>query len=100
MMPPPEALRSARIGEFVVTDEDIVFADEDGVLFVPGHRSEQLLSAAHAISGTERRQAEAIKSGVTLHDQLKFDQYLAHRTADPSLTFRKHLRAIGGAIEE
>jgi 4-hydroxy-4-methyl-2-oxoglutarate aldolase len=98
--PEPEALRSARIGEFIVTNEDIVFADEDGVLVAPSHSSEQLLSAAHVIAGTERRQAEAIKSGVTLHDQLQFDQYLAQRSADSSLTFRKHLRAIGGAIEE
>jgi 4-hydroxy-4-methyl-2-oxoglutarate aldolase len=30
----PEALKSARIGEFSVGNEDIVFADEDGVLFV------------------------------------------------------------------
>jgi regulator of RNase E activity RraA len=98
--PEPEALRSARMGRFFVTQEDVVFADDDGVLFAPGESSEKLLSAAQAIYETERRQAEAIKSGSTLHDQLRFDQYLAHRTADPSLTFRKHLREIRGAIEE
>jgi 4-hydroxy-4-methyl-2-oxoglutarate aldolase len=98
--PEPEALRSARIGKFFVTQDDVVFADDDGVLFAPSESAEKLLSAARAICGTERLQAEEIKSGVTLHDQLKFDQYLAHRTGDPSLTFRKHLRAIGGAIEE
>jgi regulator of RNase E activity RraA len=98
--PEPEALRSARIGGFFVTQEDVVFADDDGVLFVPSESSEQLLPAAQAIYEPERRQAEAIKAGSTLHDQLRFTQYLAHRAADPSLTFRKHLREIGGAIEE
>lgn len=99
-IPEPEALRSARIGGFFVTQEDVVFADDDGVLFAPSESSEKLLSAAQAIYKPERRQAEAIKSGLTLHDQVRFDQYLARRTADPSLTFRKHLREIGGAIEE
>ena len=98
--PEPEALRSARIGGFLVTQEDVVFADDDGVLFAPRESSEKLLAAAHAIYEPERRQAEAIKTGLTLHDQLRFAQYLAHRAADPSLTFRKHLREIGGAIEE
>jgi hypothetical protein len=31
---------------------------------------------------------------------LRFDDYRAHRRTDPSYTFRAHLRAIGGAIEE
>lgn len=78
----------------------MVFADDDGVLFAPGEDIEELLSAAHAIYQTERRQAELINAGKTLHEQLKFDQYLSKRAADASFTLRKHLREIGGAIEE
>jgi 4-hydroxy-4-methyl-2-oxoglutarate aldolase len=47
-----------------------------------------------------RCQAEDIKSGRSLREQLDFAQYLEKRAADPSYTFRKHLRKMGGAIEE
>lgn len=96
----PEALHSARLGGFAVTNADVVFADEDGVLFAPEEDIEKLLSAAQAIYQTERRQAELINAGKTLHEQLKFDQYLTKRVGDPSFTLRKHLREIEGAIEE
>ena len=36
----------------------------------------------------------------TLRRQTAFDDYLARRAADPSYSFRRHLRRIGGAIEE
>jgi hypothetical protein len=48
----------------------------------------------------ERDQAAKIRSGVTLRTQTRFDDYLARRAADPSYTFRQHLREVGGAIEE
>ncbi|MBI1741626.1 RraA family protein [Candidatus Acetothermia bacterium] len=95
-----DALRSARMGDFLITQDDLVFADDDGVLFAPSAQIEKLFSVAQMISQTERQQAEKIKSGKTLHEQLQFDQYLTKRAADPSCTFRKHLREIGGAIEE
>jgi hypothetical protein len=31
---------------------------------------------------------------------VSFAQYLERRAVDPSLTFRQHLRAVRGAIEE
>ena len=95
-----DALRSARVGDFLITQDDLVFADDDGVLFAPSAQIEKLLSVAETISQTERQQAAQIKSGKTLHEQLQFDRYLTKRAADPSFTFRKHLREIGGAIEE
>ena len=95
-----EALSVARFGDFTVRRKEIVFADSDGVLFVPQERIEEILSTARAIQRTERAQAEAIRGGMKLRDQLQFDDYLAGRKADPALTFRQHLRRIGGAIEE
>ena len=74
--------------------------DLDGVLFVPGQRAEELLETARSIQQTEREQAKAVQAGRTLREQLHFDEYLTRRAADPSYTFRKHLRAVGGAIEE
>jgi hypothetical protein len=32
--------------------------------------------------------------------EVRFHDYLAQRQQVPSLTFRQHLRAVGGAIEE
>ena len=77
-----------------------MFADDDGVIFAPGQEIERLLSIAQEIKETERNQAEAIKNGQTLHQQLQFDGFLIKRKNDSSYTFRKHLRDIGGAIEE
>lgn len=96
----PEALRSARFGDVIVGRGDAVFADDDGVLFVPRERVEDVLSAASAIREVERRQADGIRAGTKLRTQLRFDEYVAKRAADPSYTFRVHLRALGGAIEE
>ena len=48
---------------------------------------------------TERRQAEALKSGQNLSRQFKFEEYLNKRAKDSTYTFRKHLKEIGGAIE-
>ncbi|MEU3409179.1 RraA family protein [Streptomyces sp. NPDC006670] len=96
----PEALTSARCGDHLVRGGDLVFGDEDGVLFVPAARAEEVLAAAHRIHGTEREQARRIRDGETLREQTAFADYLTRRAADPSYTFRAHLRRIGGAIEE
>lgn len=95
-----EALSIARVGNWGVTHADVVFADADGVLFVPDERVEEVLSTAHTIWQSERRQAQAIQAGTTLREQLHFDDYLAKRAVDPSFTLRQHLRDTGGAIEE
>lgn len=98
--PHSEALTSAHFGDFQVSRDDVVFADDDGVLFAPCERAQKLMETAEAISQTERRQAQAVRTGKTLREQLRFDEYLERRANDPTYTFRKHLRNIGGAIEE
>jgi 4-hydroxy-4-methyl-2-oxoglutarate aldolase len=94
-----EALSVAYCGDCKVTREDVVFADEDGILFAPGEQAEQVLHTARRIWEKERQQAQAIGAGKSLRQQLQFDTYLARRSANDSYTFRQHLRAIGGAIE-
>ncbi|MFF6776850.1 RraA family protein [Streptomyces sp. NPDC012637] len=96
----PEALRSARFGEHTVGAADVVFADDDGVLFVAADRVGAVLDAAEGIFRTERNQARRIRAGETLRDQTRFAEYLERREQDPSYSFRQHLRRIGGAIEE
>ncbi len=97
---PPDALESARVGGVRVSREDVVFADDDGALFVPGQRVEVLLEIAELIWHTERAQAEKIRAGTSLREQLQFGEYLHARSRNPSYTFRQHLRNLGGAIEE
>ncbi|MGB7063063.1 MAG: RraA family protein [Candidatus Zixiibacteriota bacterium] len=97
---PADALKFARLGGFKVWEEDIVFADNDGVLFAPSKNIDEILSTARSIQETERRQAKEIREGNKLREQLRFDEYLKKHKTDPSYTFRKHLREIGGAIEE
>lgn len=80
--------------------EDVVLGDDDGVLFVPAARAGDIFTLAETIRDTERRQAERIRAGVSLRSQVQFDTYLARRQEAPSMSFREHLRAVGGAIEE
>lgn len=96
----PEAPATARFGPHLVSDDDIVFGDDDGVLFVAAERVEEVLATALRIRRIEREQARRIRAGETLRRQTAFDDYLARRAADPSYTFRRHLRRIGGAVEE
>ena len=95
-----QALESAVVEEWTVSREDLVLGDDDGVLFLPAARVEDILTLAETIRDTERRQAERIREGVSLRAQVRFHDYLAQRQQTPSLTFRQHLRAVGGAIEE
>jgi regulator of RNase E activity RraA len=97
---PQDALESATVGDWTVGGEDLVLGDDDGVLFVPAARAVDLFTLAETIRDTERRQAERTRAGVSLRSQLQFDSYLAQRQRTPSLSFRDHLRAVGGAIEE
>ncbi len=96
----PQALTTARFGDGEVGSDHAVFADDDGAVFVPYAQVEAVLATATAILETERKQADLIRAGTTIRDQLRFDEYLEVRAADPTYSFRKHLRAMGGAIEE
>jgi regulator of RNase E activity RraA len=96
----PEALVSVRFGHHRVSVDDVVFADDDGVLFVAAAHAEEVLTTAHEIWQIEREQARRIRAGETLREQTAFDEYLARRADDPSYSFRRHLRRTGGAIEE
>jgi regulator of RNase E activity RraA len=97
---PQDALASATVGNWAVGREDLVLGDDNGVLFVPATRAGDVFTLAETIRDIERRQAERIRAGVSLRSQVRFDTYLAQRRQTPSLSFRDHLRAVGGAIEE
>lgn len=96
---PADALETATVGEWAVTRADLVLGDEDGVLFVPAARARELFTLAETIRDTERRQADLVRGGVSLRTQVQFERFLAQRQLSPTLTFREHLRTVGGAIE-
>ena len=97
---PADALASARMGEWVVDPTDLVLGDHDGVVFVPAAHAEDLFQLAEGIRDKERRQAELIRGGRSLRSQVGFDGFLARRAENPALTFREHLRRVGGVVEE
>lgn len=95
-----DALEWATVGEWKVGREDLVFGDEDGVIFIPASQATEVFSLAEAIRDTEHNQAEQMRAGTSLRAQLDFKTYLALRQRKPNLTFRDYLRGVGGAIEE
>lgn len=94
------AFSEVRFGEFMVEQGDVVLADDDGVIFAPGQDIAVIFETAQRIKETERQQVKEIERGNTLHQQFQFDEYLAQQKTEVTYTFRKHLRNIGGAIEE
>ena len=94
------ALSSAGCGQHIVTADDFVMGDDDGVLFVPLGRARDVADLAASIRDTERSQAARIQLGATFRSQSHFREYIAARQDHADLTFRQHLRSIGGAIEE
>ena len=96
----PEAFGPVRFGGLIVAADDFVCADDDGAVFVPAARMADVARVAGEIWRTERRQADALRGGRMLREQLRFDEFLARREANPALTFREYLREIRGAIEE
>jgi len=96
---PEDPLDSAVVGDWTVSREDLILGDDDGVLLVPVARAGDIFTLAETIRDTERRQAELMRGGVSLRSQVQFGTYLAQRKKTPSLSFRDHLRGVGGAIE-
>jgi len=96
---PADALIRARFGDEAVGAGDLVFADEDGAVFLDGERAAEVLDAAGRIARTEKDQARRVREGRRLSEQFRFAEFLEGRAARPGLTFRDHLKTVGGAIE-
>ncbi len=95
-----DAFSSATIGDFSVSAADIVVADDDGALFIPTAVIADVVQKGERIRDAERLQAERANAGTSLRAQLGLADYIAKRSVDSEITFRQHLRAISGAIEE
>jgi regulator of RNase E activity RraA len=93
------ALEAATVGRETVTRDDVVFADDDGIVFVAAAEASRVIESARDIAAREQAQAARLAGGESLREQLGFDEYLARRRQDPDHTFREHLKARRGAIE-
>jgi regulator of RNase E activity RraA len=96
---PETALEQARVGEWVITRNDFIAADVDGIVFLPFDKCADVFELAETIRDTEQRQAIKIRDGISLRQQVRFADFLEARRANPELTFREHLRTVGGEIE-
>ncbi len=94
--PASDALQSAHVGDLEIDRNDVLFADDDGILFVAYSSIGAVLSTARAIWQTERRQAERIRSGISLRQQLHFEEYLEKPLLQPPLscTFSQGLASV------
>lgn len=97
--PAAPAMRTATIGGTTVRPGDLIVADDDGVVVVAAEHLEEVLPLAERIMTTEIAQAERMRDGSSLREQLAFDEYLALRSENPGYSLRDHLAARGGAIE-
>jgi len=96
---PADALTRASCGTHTVTADDVVLADDDGVVLLPADRASEIAEVAARIRDTERCQAARMQLGTSLREQTAFADYLAARDRD-GVTFRQHLRSLDAAIEE
>lgn len=94
-----DALTQASFGTVTATSGDIVFADDDGVVFVGLTHLADVIETARDIAVREGAQAARLLKGELLRTQLDLKGYLAKRAANPAHTFRDHLKSFGGAIE-
>jgi 4-hydroxy-4-methyl-2-oxoglutarate aldolase len=93
------ALEAASLSHVTVTRDDVVFADVDGVIVVADADLARVLDAARDIASREQAQAARLFAGERLRDQLRLEEFIIRRSADPEFTFRQHLKTLGGAIE-
>jgi regulator of RNase E activity RraA len=97
--PAGSAMRSAFLDGVTVTAGHWVVADDDGVLVLQAGDREALFAEAARIQTVEGAQAERMRAGSSLRDQLDFARYRRLQHEDPSLTLRRYLTETGGAIE-
>ncbi|MBB5618247.1 RraA family protein [Microcella frigidaquae] len=97
--PAGRSMRTAWLDGVEVTADDMVAADDDGVLLIPTADWPRVLESARAIQQVETAQAERMRAGASLRAQLDFAGYRARQATEPDLSLRRYLAERGGAIE-
>lgn len=97
--PAGRSMRVAWLDGVEVTADDMIAADDDGVLVIAVTEWERVTESARQIQAAEVAQAERMRSGESLRAQLDFAAYRARQATDPELSLRRYLAERGGAIE-
>ena len=97
--PAGTAMRRAFLDGVAVAPGDWIVGDDDGILVIAGGHNDELFAEAQRIQSVEGAQAERMRAGTSLRDQLDFRRYRELQSADPTLTLRRYLAETGGAIE-
>lgn len=82
-----------------VSNDDFVVGDDDGILVFAADRKDELFQKAREIQRNESAQADRMRGGASLRQQLDFAAYKARQTTDPEYTLRQHLVERGNSIE-
>ena len=90
----------ARFGDVAATGTDYAVADDDGAIFFPAARLDELAAAARTIRDVETVQAQLVEKGTRLREQLRLREFVERRAREPGFTFRDHLRNLKASIEE
>ena len=96
---PADIFSRAAFGQHMISPDDFVVADENGVIFLPRQNLAEIVTAANAYRETEARQLKAMREGRTYRSQARFADYLARRETNPAYGFRQHLKDIAAAGE-
>jgi regulator of RNase E activity RraA len=97
--PAGRSMRTAWLDGVEVTADDVIAADDDGVLIIPAADWPRVADAARAIQQVEIAQADRMRAGTSLRAQLDFSGYRARQATEPDLSLRRYLAERGGAIE-
>ena len=97
--PAGRSMRTAWLDGVEVTGDDMIAADDDGVLVIAAAEWPRVADAARQIQLTELAQAERMRGGESLRDQLDYSAYRARQASEPDLSLRRYLTERGGAIE-
>ena len=97
--PAGRSMRTAWLDGVEVTADDMIAADDDGVIVVAASEWARVAQLAREIQAVELAQAERMRGGESLRAQLDFATYRARQAAEPELSLRRYLSERGGAIE-
>lgn len=85
----------ASLDDVVIIAEDLIFADQDGAVFLDERDLLPVLEEAATLRGEQDRQLKRIRAGLSFRAQINFDMYLEASQYDPGYTFVDHLRTLG-----
>jgi 4-hydroxy-4-methyl-2-oxoglutarate aldolase len=93
------AMPVAVVDGILVTVDHYVVGDDDGVVFFAAEHRDTLFETALQIQHNETAQANRMREGLSLRQQLDFAGYKARQANDSGYTLRRHLLERGNAIE-